>query len=118
MEQMGNSKLVKVVEDLEIWLDQKFPDWKQNSQNSDSTHYIRKMLDFSAGYQIRKELNVRHVIEYHIRYCFQIPLHKNLESCLVQYQWNEDYRMENFYCSLVSGRYHLEEITIYFDSII
>jgi len=111
IEQMRNSIVEKFIKTLIIFLEEKFPDWKQKNKDADIYHFIRRMLDFSAHYEITKESNVRKLIGYQVKYQFNIPLHKKLEDCLVQADLHEDYRMERFYCSLSSSSYKLIEIT-------
>jgi len=106
-----STKLEQFISTSLLFLRENFPEWSQTKEDKFLRDFINKMIQFGREYNILKEINVQKLMAYKIEYDFVMPLKNDRKIKLNQQDFEEDYRMDQFYIALESN-YRLIPITL------
>jgi hypothetical protein len=102
LQMFSDVKIEQFVKKTIAFLRKNFVEWAGEKDDAELAKYIHSMIDLGKRYKILKEINLQKLMHYHIRYKFDIPLHKDLEQFLVEHKLKERNRLENFHRRLQS----------------
>jgi len=92
-------------------IEKDFPVWYNEKTEEERWHFIKYMIDFAKMNHIITESNIQKLIYWKIEYDYTIPLSKFRESKLNRENFDEQYRMDQFFENITSGN-ELKKITL------
>jgi len=102
MELFSNHMTEVFVEKTILFLQKNFAEWAADKDDAALSAYIRSMMAFGKKHNVLKQINLQKLMHYHIRYAFEIPLHKDMGLILDELHVSENNRVRNFYQHLKS----------------
>jgi len=110
IKQLNNCILEQFIAKSFFFLEINFPHWIKNKDKMEIRSFIMEIINLGGKYKISKGINLQKLMEYKIKFNYDIPLVEKLESYLLKYDLEESKRVEDFYLSLSSSTYKLNHV--------